>query len=265
MNTRQAIKGKALVTGASTGIGAIYADRLAKRGHDLILVARNADQLGALAAQISESTGRSVEVVVADLSRREQLLKVEDILRTDANISMLVNNAGSSKNRPFAESTADELEEMIALNVVALTRLSLAAVKGFMKHGSGILVNIGSGVVLMPEVANEVYGGSKAFALNFTRNIAAQLEPHGIQVQVVLPGAVMTEAWARSGTDVNLVPEGAMMTAGDLVDASLTALDQKEVVTFPSLQDVSGWVAMEDARAALIPQIFQGKPATRYA
>jgi short-subunit dehydrogenase len=263
MNKSETSKGKALITGASTGIGAVYVDRLAKRGYDLILVARNGDQLAELAARIANDTGRTIEVVVADLALSEQVLKVERILKTDPNISMLVNNAGSSKNRPFVESTGDELEEMIALNIVALTRLSNAAAKGFVSRKTGILINIGS-VVAMPDVANEVYGGSKAFVLNFTRNIAAQLAPHGVQVQIVLPGAVMTEAWARSGTDVSLVPAGAMMSAEDLVDAALSGLDQKEVITFPSLQDVSDWIAMEDARVALIPQLFQSKPASRY-
>ncbi len=159
---------------------------------------------------------------------------------------MLVNNAGASRNKPFAEFSANELEKMIALNIVALHALSNAAAKGFMKRQSGILVNMGSAVTLMPDIANEVYGGSKAFALNFTRNIAAQLSPHGIQVQIVLPGAVMTEAWARSGTDVSLVPAGAMMSAEDLVDTSLSALDQKEVVAFPSQQKLPGWAAMEE-------------------
>jgi short-subunit dehydrogenase len=264
MNKSETSKGKALITGASTGIGAVYVDRLAKRGYDLILVARNGDQLAELAARIANDTGRTIEVVVADLALSEQVLKVERILKTDPNISMLVNNAGSSKNRPFVESTGDELEEMIALNIVALTRLSNAAAKGFVSRKTGILINIGSAVVAMPDVANEVYGGSKAFVLNFTRNIAAQLAPHGVQVQIVLPGAVMTEAWARSGTDVSLVPAGAMMSAEDLVDAALSGLDQKEVITFPSLQDVSDWIAMEDARVALIPQLFQSKPASRY-
>jgi uncharacterized protein len=265
MNKSVARKGKAIVTGASTGIGAVYADRLAKLGYDLILVARNGDRMDDLAVRVSTETGRHIEVVIADLIRRDQVLKVESILQTDMNISMLVNNAASSNNKPFTESTGDELEDMIALNIIALTRLSNAAAKAFLKRKSGIIVNIGSAVVTMPDVANEGYGGSKAFVLNFTRNIAAQLEPHGIQVQVVLPGAVMTEAWVRSGTDVSLVPPGAMMSAEDLVDASLSGLAQKEVVTFPSLEDVSGWLAMEEARVALIPQLFQSTPASRYS
>lgn len=264
MQNPNASKGKALITGASTGIGAIYADRLAKRGYDLILVARNVPQLDALAKRLTQDTGRVVEVVGADLTRKERLLEIEAILHSDPGIAMLVNNAGFASSTPFVEATGDDLEKMIALNIVALTRLSNAAAKGFVARQAGTIINIGSGVVVMPEMANEVYGGSKAFILNFTRNIAVQLAQHGVHVQVVLPGAVLTEAWERSGTDPGLVPAGVMMSAGDLVDAALAGLDQKEVITFPSMDDTSSWVAMEEARVGMMDKVFRSPPATRY-
>ena len=257
-------KGKALITGASTGIGALYADRLAKRGYDLILVARNTAQLDALAARLTAETGRAMEVVTADLTQGAQLLQIESILRDDPAISMLVNNAGFSNSTPFIDADAGALEAMIALNIVALTRLSHAAARAFAARKAGILINVGSGVVVMPELANEVYGGSKAYVLNFTRNIAAQLAPHGVQVQVVLPGAVLTEAWERSGTDVGLLPAGVMMSAGDLVDGALAGLDQGETITFPSMEDVSSWEAMEAARTAMAAKVFQAQVASRY-
>jgi short-subunit dehydrogenase len=257
-------KGKALITGASTGIGAVYADRLAKRGYDLILVARNTAQLDSLAARLTADTGRAMQVVTADLTQRARLLDIEHILRDDPAISMLVNNAGFSNSTPFIDADADALEAMIALNIVALTRLSQAAARAFAARKAGVLINVGSGVVVMPELANEVYGGSKAYVLNFTRNIAAQLAPHGVQVQVVLPGAVLTEAWERSGTDVDLLPAGVMMSADDLVDGALAGLDQGETITFPSMEDVSSWEEMEAARTAMAAKVFQATLASRY-
>ena len=164
MNTTQA-KGIALITGASTGIGAIYADRLAKRGHDLILVARNKERLASLARRIANDTGRKVETVEADLTSPADLRRVEDILRTNAGISMLVNNAGVGATAPLVASDVDKMEDMIRLNVTALTRLTYAAVPGFVARGNGTIINISSVVAIAPERLNGVYGGTKAFVL----------------------------------------------------------------------------------------------------
>ncbi len=155
-------KGTALVTGASSGIGAIYADRLARRGYDLILVARNQTRLDELARRLTDDTGRSVEVVAADLRKRTDAARIEKVLRTDASITMLVNNAGVGATGPLLASDVDKMEEMIALNVNALTRLTYAAVPGFVARGSGAIINIASIVGIAPEVLNGVYGGSKS-------------------------------------------------------------------------------------------------------
>ncbi len=119
--------GTALVTGASSGIGAVYADRLAKRGYDLILVARNGEKLKSLAARLTSETGRSVKVIPADLGDKAALAKVEAVLRDDKSITMLVNNAGTAALTPLLDSNVDQMEAMIALNVTALTRLTYAA------------------------------------------------------------------------------------------------------------------------------------------
>ena len=124
-------KGTALVTGASTGIGAVYAERLAERGYDVILVARNRDRLNALATTLTTSTGRNFEVVVADLGTTEGVRKVEDVLRNDSSITMLVNNAGVGATAPLVDSDIDKMDAMITLNVVALTHLTKAVVPGF--------------------------------------------------------------------------------------------------------------------------------------
>src|SRR3569623_1351794 len=116
-------KGTALITGASSGIGAVYADRLSRRGYNLILVARNREKLNTVAKKIGDKTGRAVEVEVADLGHKADLRRVEDLLRSDASISMLVINGGVVGGAPLLDSIADKLEEMITLYVTALTRL----------------------------------------------------------------------------------------------------------------------------------------------
>jgi len=135
-------KGKALVTGASSGIGAIYADRLAHRGYDLILVARNQGRLDALAKRLAGETGRKIETVTADLNDKADLRRVEALLRNDAGITALVNNAGVGAVGSLLESNIDKMDDMIALNVSALTRLTYAAVPGFVARGGGTIINV---------------------------------------------------------------------------------------------------------------------------
>lgn len=255
---------KALVTGASSGIGAVYADRLANQGYDLILIARDEVRLYNVASRIKQETGRDVETHLLDLSVKTNIIKVEKIIELDPSLSMIVNNAGYSGNGNFLEVNGDDIEDMINLNITALARLSNAAAKAFSKRKSGTIVNIGSGVVLIPDQFNAIYGGTKAFILNFTRNIAEQLKNNGITVQVVLPGAVLTEAWKRAGDTVSHVPKEAIMSTEDLVDSALAGLALKEVVTMPSLENNGAWIKFEEARLELIPQIFNGKLASRY-
>jgi short-subunit dehydrogenase len=257
-------QGTALVTGASSGIGAVYADRLARRGYDLILVARNRDRLKQLAKRLSDETGRSVEIVAADLGKRDDRRKVEEILRTDASITMLVNNAGIGASAPLLDSHADEMEAMIDLNVTALTRLTYAAAPRFVARGGGTIVNIASIVAVAPELLNGVYGATKSFVLTFTQSLHHELAAKGLRVQAVLPGAIRTEFWDVAGQPVDNLPQGIVMDASDLVDAALAGLDQGELATLPSLPDVADWKAFESARAALGPNLSRDKPAARY-
>jgi short-subunit dehydrogenase len=262
--TTQNSKGTALVTGASSGIGAVYADRLARRGYDLILVARNRDRLDALARRITDSTGRSVEAVGADLSDATDLARVETTLRTDASITVLVNNAGVGATAPLLGSDIAKMDDMIALNVGALTRLTYAAVPGFVARGGGTVVNISSSVAIAPEVLNGVYGGSKAYVLAFSQSLQHELADKGVRVQAVLPGATATEFWGLAGVPLEHLPGQIVMSAEDLVDAALAGLDAGEVVTIPSLPDVAEWDAFEAARRALGPKLSLTTPAARY-
>jgi short-subunit dehydrogenase len=257
-------KGTVLITGASTGIGAIYADRLAHRGHDLILVARNGDRLHALAARLSDTTGRAVETVVADLIDAAGLARVETVLRTDASITMLVNSAGVGAAGPLLVSDVDRMGDMIALNVGALTRLTYAVVPGYVARGTGTVVNIASIAAIAPEALNGVYGGSKAFVLAFSQSLHHELAEKGIRVQAVLPGATATEFWDVASPGLANMPAANLMSAGDIVDAALAGLDQGELVTIPSLPDDADWVAFEAARQALAPNLSRTEPAARY-
>jgi len=257
-------KGTALITGASTGIGAIYADRLAKRGYDLILVARNGGRLAALADRLKSETGRSVETIAADLNDKADLARIEATLRANANLTLLVNNAGVGAAAPLLGSDIEKMDEMIRLNVGALTRLTYAAAPGFVARGSGTIINIASIVAVSPETLNGVYGGSKAFVLAFSQSLQHELGPKGIRIQAVLPGATATEFWDVAGLPVTNLPAAIVMSAADLVDAALAGLDQGEVVTIPSLPDQAEWDRFEAARRAMSTRLSSTTPAPRY-
>ena len=254
----------ALITGASSGIGAVYADRLARRGYDLILVARDAAKLSALAAQLAASTGRKVETLRADLTVTADLRAVEQRLATDASIDLLVNNAGVGAVKPLIDSSPEELDAMIAINVTALTRLTRAVAPGLVARGGGAIINISSIVALKPELLNGTYGGSKAFVLALTQSLHHELADKGVQVQAVLPGAIGTPFWERSGMPVQHLPASIVMTPEDLVDAALAGFDQRELVTLPSLPDVADFDRMDDARKAMGANLSHTKPAARY-
>jgi short-subunit dehydrogenase len=258
-------KGTALITGASAGIGAIYADRLAKRGFDLILVARNLARLDALAKRLTSETGRSVETIAADLNDKADLAKIETTLRGNAGITLLVNNAGVGAAGPLLNSDVEKMDEMIRLNVSALTRLTYAAVPGFVARGGGSIINIASVVAISPETLNGVYGGSKAFVLALSQSLQHELADKGVRVQAVLPGATATEFWDIAGLPVQHLPtEIGVMSAEDMVDAALAGFDQGEVVTIPSLPEKAEWDAYDAARRAMSGRLSSAVPASRY-
>lgn len=257
--------GTALITGASSGIGAIYADRLARRGHDLILVARNRERLNALARRLSDETGRNIEVVVADLANKADLARVEDILRKDSSITTLVNNAGVGATHHLLESNVDELENLLTLNVNVLMRLTYAAAPGFVAQGGGTIINIASIVAIAPEKLNGVYGGSKAFVLAFSQSLHKELHDLNVRVQAVLPGATATDFWAAAGTPVEYLPSAIVMQADAMVDAALAGFDQGEFVTIPALPHIADLEAYEAARQKLMPYLSLNAPAARYS
>ena len=256
--------GTALVTGASAGIGAVYADRLARRGCDLILVARDGARLAAVAQRIEAATGRRVEILQADLCRRDDLMRVEERLSTDAAIRVLVNNAGMAIAGTLLDNEADRLQAMIELNVTAPLRLARAAARGFVDRGSGTIINIASVLALAPERFNGTYSGTKAFLLNLSQSLDRELKDKGVRVQAVLPGATRTEIWGKAGVDVASFPAEVLMDVEEMVDAALSGLDQGETVTIPSLPDASDWRRFEEARLALGPNLSRQHAARRY-
>ena len=256
--------GSALITGASSGIGAIYADRLARDGHDLILVARSADKLREQARTLTSRWGRSVETIAADLTQAGDLAEVERVLKTDASITLLVNNAGIGATAPLLQSDIARMDQLIALNINALTHLAHAVAPAFVARGTGTIINIASIVAVAPELLNGVYGASKAFVLAFSQSLRHELADKGVRVQAVLPGATATDFWNVAGTPVEHLPQGIVMSAEDMVDAALAGLQQGEAVTIPSLPDLADWESFEHARKALGPHLSRNTPAARY-
>ena len=251
-----------LITGASTGIGATYAERFAQRGHNLVLVARDKNRLDALSSRLRNKYDVSIDVIQADLTQTSDLTTVEARLRDDANIGILVNNAGAAQSGSFVEQSTDSVANLVALNTTALVRLASAIAPRLAQAGNGAIINIGSVVGLAPEFGMSVYGATKAFVLFLSQGLSLELSPKGVYVQAVLPAATRTEIWERAGIDINTLSE--VMGVDELVDAALVGFDRREPVTIPPLQDAARWDALQAARQGLLSEIRQSVVAERY-
>lgn len=252
----------AVVTGASSGIGAVYAEQLAARGYDLLLVARDAARLQALAERIGATHGVQVRVLALDLrlASATQL----DALVADAAVSLVINNAGIAGADALLTADNATLDAIIEINVQAACRVAAAATRRFVTRRRGTLVNLASVVALMPDQFEPVYVASKAFMLALSESMAAACKPHGVHVQAVLPGVVRTAIWERSGHGLDGVPAERVMEAEDLVRAALRGLDLGEHLTIPSLSEVELWDQLLRARRAMVPQLSVRTPAARY-
>ncbi|MCW1977625.1 SDR family oxidoreductase [Xanthomonas campestris pv. raphani] len=251
-----------LITGASTGIGATYAERFAQRGHNLVLVARDKTRLQALAERLQQAHGVNVDLLPADLTERADLAAVEARLRTDTSIGILINNAGIAQSGGFVDQDVDTIERLITLNITALTRLAHAIAPRLAQAGEGAIVNIGSVVGLAPEYSMSVYGASKAFVLFLSQGLHVELGAKGVYVQAVLPATTRTEIWERIGVNVDSLPE--VMEVGELVDAALVGYDRRELVTIPPLHVAARWDALDGARQGLLSDLRQAHAAERY-
>ncbi|GKT24850.1 SDR family oxidoreductase [Acidovorax sp. SUPP3334] len=251
-----------LITGASSGIGATYAERFAQRGHDLVLVARDQARLETLAARLRADFKVAVDVLPADLTNPTDVATVEARLRDDARIGILINNAGAAQSGGILQQTPDSIERLIALNTTSLTRLAAAVAPRFAEAGTGAIVNIGSAVGFAPEFGMSIYGATKAYVLFLSQGLGVELSAKGIYVQAVLPAGTRTEIWERAGIDSSTMTD--LMDVGELVDAALVGFDRREAVTIPPLHVAERWDALDGARQGLLSDLRQAHAAERY-
>lgn len=255
----------AIVTGASSGIGKVYADRLAARGYDVVLVARREQRLRDIATELADRHRVAADVLVTDLSTADGVRAVSDRITGDGRVTLLVNNAGFSVLRPLTGTGDDVIARMIGLNVTALTQLSRSALIAFQKRPAGTLINVGSGAGFAPYPGIPVYGATKAYVYLFTESLQNEVQDTAVRVQLVLPGAVASEAWdVAGGGDLEPLPEEIVMSAEDCVDAALIGLDRGEMVTAPSLHDGALLSAYQNAGGTLLGAAFNATPAPRY-
>ena len=254
----------ALITGASGGIGKAYAQKLAQRGYDLVLVARDVTRLETLADEL-RGHGAACEVLVADLTQSADVARVEQKLESDAAIDFFLNNAGIATVEPQLKTALETIERIIALNVTAATRLALAAGRAFCAQKRGTIVNMASIVAVNPERFHGVYGGSKAFLLALSQALTGELNANGVVIQTVLPGATRTEIWQRAGTDVDaIIPPERIMDLDEMVDAALKGLELGERITIPSLPEAQDLADAEAARLKMAPNLSRNHAAERY-
>lgn len=263
--SEQATLGTAVVTGASAGLGKIYADRLARRGHDLLLVARRGDLLEEVATALRTRYGVKVQTLAADLAAAGDLERVVKAVATDPSITLVVNNAGVSTLAPVAQTTAAQLQSMLDVNINALAHLSHAALAAFKARNSGTLVNIGSVLGFHTLPISSIYSGTKAFVVAFTRGLQDEVAGTGVKVQLVLPAATATDIWELSGVPMSALAEGTIMAVENCVDAALAGLDLGEPITLPSVNDAALLATFVDAGAKLFAASQNGKPAARYS
>jgi short-subunit dehydrogenase len=245
----------AMVTGASSGIGEAFAERLAEDGWDLVLVARRRDRLKEVAARLAGAHGVSARVIDTDLADRDQLqaLCAET---AELPLSMLVNNAALAHYMPFATLPAGPAEELVQLNVLAPVLLTQAVVAGMLARGEGAVINVASLLAFSGSWDKEylpkraVYAASKSFLVTFTQILAGELRDSGVRAQVVCPGLVRSEFHSRQGVDMSAVPR---MEPRSVVDASLRDLEHGVVVSIPGAEDDGALRAIEDAAGALLP------------
>jgi len=256
--------GTAVITGASSGLGKVYADRLAARGYDLLLVARRADRLQSVAADLTARFRVEVKTLAADLADSAGLSEVIQRIADDPTITLLVNNAGTSAVGPVTETSLETISGMVALNVTALTALTKAILPAFQARNAGTLINIGSVVGFTGYPWVPIYGATKAYVLNFTQALQQQLAETSIRIQLVTPAATVSEIWDAVGVPLSDLDPATVMTTEDCVDAALSGLDSGELITAPPVHDENLLRTFEAASTALLEATQTGQPAPRY-
>ncbi|MFD2763975.1 SDR family NAD(P)-dependent oxidoreductase [Micromonospora eburnea] len=225
---------RALITGASLGIGEAFARRLAADGWDLVLVARDAGRLDATAAELDARYGCRVESIAADLSTEDGCATVERRLVADPPIGLLVNNAGTSLNTPFVRSTVEDEARLIRLNVLAVLRLTHAALEPMIRRGNGAVINVSSVAGFGVPMPGSTYSASKAWVTNFSESIGQSVAPLGVRVMALCPGYTRTGYHERAGIDMSRTPAWMWLRADDVVDEGLRDLRKGKLVSVPS-------------------------------
>lgn len=254
----------AVVTGASAGIGAVYAERLSERGFDLILVARRVDRLKVLSDKLGAAHGTKVEVVEADLTKDADVTRIEKMLNANSAITLLVNNAGNATLAPVAKTSEEDAAMMIALNVIALSRLTHAILPAFLARNEGAIINVASVLSFHALPISAIYSGTKGYVMNFSRGLQQELAGTNVRLQLVMPAATATELWDLSGVPLASLNQAALMTSENLVDAALAGFDKGEDITLPSVADATLWDKFDEARSNLFAATQTGEPAPRY-
>lgn len=228
---------RAMVTGASTGLGKEFATQLATRGANLVLVARNGERLDALAAELRASAGVDVEVLVADLRDRAALAAVETRVAAAPPVDLLVNNAGYLETGDFADLDIEASQGQIDLNVTALVRLAHAAVRAGRSRGRGGVINLASGAAFVPSPGTAIYSATKAFVVAFSQALREEAKADGVTVTVVCPGFTRTEFQDRAHFDTSAYPDFVWQSAEQVVTETLAAHDAERGLLIPGVQN----------------------------
>jgi short-subunit dehydrogenase len=263
MNSQQNTQ-TAIVTGAAGDVGQRYAEGLAARGYALVLVGRSAGPIEAVAGRI-RAQGGTAETAVCDLAASADVDALVARITREPDLALVANIAGSAAFGPFASGSPTAYAETIAVNVMALTRLSQAAASRFAGEGKGTIVNFASVLAFRPWPEFNVYNASKAFVVALSQAMQGELAGTGVLVQVVVPPATATGFWQKAGFSFEKLPPQAVMNIDDLVTGALEGLDAREEWVIPSLENAATWGQFQDARTALVGGIMSGKLATRYA
>lgn len=251
-----------MITGGSTGIGYAFAERFARQGHRLVLVARDEVRLRKASGRLAQVATAPVDCLAADLTVAADRDRVAARLE---GVDLLVNNAGLAARGAIAQLDVRSFEEMMALNTVALAHLASRALACMMATGSGTIINVASGTAFMQMPGNAGYGASKSFVVAFTRHMQAEAAGSGVFVQLLIPGVIDTPFHERAGTSVDRFPQGIVMTPDDLVNASLRGIELGETVCIPSMTEVANWEAFVAAESKVGANVSRMRPATRYS
>lgn len=248
-----AARPRALVTGATAGIGAAFVERLAEEGYDLVLVARDGDRLTELAGRLTERHGVAVATLPADLATDDGCAAVEARLRAaDEPVDLLVNNAGISLNRSFLRSTVADEERLLRLNVHAVLRLTLAALPGMTERRHGAVINVSSVAGFGAVMPGSTYPASKAWVTNFSQSVAQSVREHGVRVMALCPGYTRTEFHDRAGINTGKTPDWMWLDAAEVAREALRDLRRGRLVSVPSWRYKAATFGLRHAPASLL-------------